>query len=41
MNRELSSGMRPYIIVGEAREIKVQKGELEDKRKSVTSVPKR
>lgn len=39
MTRKLISGMRPYIIVGEAQEIKIQKGELEDKQKSLTSFP--
>lgn len=39
MNRELISGMRLYIIVGEARQTKIQKGELEDKQKSLASFP--
>ena len=39
MNSAFIVGMRPYRIVGEAGDIKIQKGELEDKQKSPTSFP--
>lgn len=38
-NRAFILGMRPYRIVGDAGDIKIQKGELEDKQNSPTSFP--